>query len=415
MNSMGLLRCILSGFVVMMLLPCAYTQQTKPPGGSSGTGGSKGDTTRPPVTQQPAENPRPQRMNPQMLFISGMVVQEDGNPLPSGVVIERVCGGHTKKEAYVSSSSGSFAFQIGGGNNTSNVLPDASDENMSGFDTFGSGSGRMSSSSASMDPMSSGNLMGCELRAQLPGYRSSTVTLTGFSLIGPVDVGTIIVQPISKVPGTTVSVNDMQAPKDAKKAKERAAKAMQRKKPEEAEKELRAAIEIYPDYASAWYQLGLVYQSSNRNKDARDAYQKAISIDSKYVGPYIQLARLAGTEQKWQEVAEITDQALALDPLDFPEGYFFNAMAYYVMNKFDVAERSARKAQRLDSLHRIPRINIILADILQKKQDLAGSIEQLQAYLNFTPTPADSDSVRSRIQKLEQLSKSLASNPTPSP
>ncbi len=410
MTNTRLLRRTLPPLLALILLPWAVAQQTKPPGGggAGNTGGSRGDTNKPPVVQPPTDVPRMPRQNPQMLFISGMVVQEDGTPLPSGVVIERICGGRVKKEAYAT-SSGSFGFQIGGISRFNGILPEASDDSFGSMDGFGRQSSQQGTMGAPADPLSSGNLMGCDLRAQLAGYRSNTIILGGLTLSGNVDVGTILMQPISKVQGTMVSLNDMRAPKEARKAKERAAKAVQKGNLNQAEKDLKAALDAYPDYASAWYQLGLVYQKQKRNQDARDAYKRAIQADSKYVGPYIQLAGLAGMEQKWEEVAEITDRALALDPLDYPEGYYFNSVAYYVLNKLDVAERSARKAQRLDPLHRIPKINLILADILQLKQDLTGSKEQLRAYVNFSPTPPDADKVRARIQKLEEMSKSVAS------
>ncbi len=408
MKSMGFLRRFAPILIVtLMALPSAFAQQVKPPVGS---GGSKGDTSKPPVTPQPTDNSRPQKLNPQALFIYGVVVQEDGNPLPPGAVIERVCGGRAKKEAYVT-TTGSFEFQIGGTMNASSVIPEAGDDSLTGFGTFGSRSMQSGGQGSAFDPMSASNLMGCEVRARLSGYRSSSVILDGSHQAGQFDVGTILLTPISRVPGTVISLTDMRAPKEAKKSLERANKALEKKNLPEAERNLKTAVEAFPDYASAWYKLGLVYQQQKRNQDARDAFNKAIAADSKFVNPYFQLARIAGIEQKWQEVADITDRALALDPLDFPEGYYFNSLAYYVMNKLDIAERSARKAQRLDSLHRIPRINVMLADILEKKRDFAGSIEQLQAYLNFSPTPADADRIRLKIQKLEDQSKSLASNP----
>ncbi len=398
--------------ILMMTLPCALAQG-KPPGGG-GAGNSKGDNSKPPVTQQPpaTQNQKMQRQDLQTVYITGMVVQEDGSPLPTGAVIERVCGGRVKKEAYVS-ASGSFGFQVGGINATSDVLPDASDDDTfgGGFGSFGGQPSPSGFGSAGSNMMSPSNLMGCELHVQLAGYRSSTIILDGFTPMGNLDVGTILVQPISKSPGTTVSLTDMQAPKSAKRSLEHANKALQKKNLPEAEKELKLAIDAYPNYATALYKLGMVYQLQNRIPDAREAFTKAIAADGRFVNPYIQLARLAGMEKKWPEVAEITDKAMALDSLDFPEGYYYNSLANLFMQKLDLAERSARKAQRLDPLHRLPRTNLLLAEILERKHDISGSIEQLQAYLKFTPAPPDADEARQRLQKLEESSKTMAGNP----
>ncbi len=399
---------------LLMALPCALAQSkgSPSPGGSPPSKGNNPSNT--PSMPAPTTNPVPQRPNFQTLYITGKVVQEDGTPLPSGAVIERICGNRVKKEAYVS-ASGSFGFQIGGPQSTNDVMPDASDDTYGGFGASGNRISQPRFGAAGTDSTGPMNLMGCELKADLAGYRSSSIILDGFTPMGNLDVGTILLQPIAKVQGTTISVTDMQVPKQAKKEVERATKAVQKKNLEEAENDLKLALTTYPGYATAWYKLGMLYFVQKRNADARDAFTKAIAADSKYVNPYIQLARINGLEQKWQDVAEITDKALALDSLDFPEGYYYNSIAYLFLGKLDIAERSARKAQRLDPLHRFPKTNLLLADILEKRNDVAGSIEQLQGYLKITPPPSDAEDVRLRLQKLEESTHTLAGNQAVNP
>lgn len=415
MKTKGVLRSCLLTLVVLSLLPWCMAFQQKPPGNSGGAGNTRGGNSNPSGAMTPGDSTRTQRSNPQAVFISGIVAQEDGGPLPTGVIIERVCGGKAKKEAYVA-ASGVFSFQIGGENNMPSMFADASDDSPGGL--FGSrgpdGRSRMSGMSGP-DPTGYLTLIGCELRAQIAGYRSSSIILTPSNLFGNIDVGTIVIQPMSRTPGTTVSLLDMRAPKEARKSVEHADKALHKNNLVEAEKDLKSALTAFPDYASAWFRLGLIYERQKQFQNAREAFTKAIAADDKFVNPYIRLAGLAGMEQKWQEVAEFTDRAIALDPLDFPEGYFFNALAYYVMDKLDVAEKSARKAQRLDPQHRYPTVNLVLADVLEKKHDISGSLEQLQAYLKFSPEAANADKVRSRIQKLKALSEAEASNLAASP
>jgi tetratricopeptide (TPR) repeat protein len=210
------------------------------------------------------------------------------------------------------------------------------------------------------------------------------------------------------VPGTTVSITNLRAPKSAQKAVERAQKALQKSNFAESEKNLQMAVGIYPDYAFAWLTLGRVYQQQARNEEARKAYSAAIAADDKYVNSYIGLAQLAGIERKWKEMADITDRALALDPLDLPEGYYYNSLAYYNLKKLDIAERSAWKAQGLDGLHRYPLVHLMLANMLERKQDSTGAIDQLQKYLKFAPQAKDAEQVRARLEELQKSAKLLA-------
>ena len=419
---------VLLAMVLLVLVPWAFGQQQGgSKGGGAGSGGagsggatgspSRGSTpSQPPVLSQPGTRQGQQQEIQREIFFFGMVVQEDGAPLPMGTEIERVCNARAKREATVD-STGHFSFQVGGLNNFSNVLPEASDDSFGNQGVFGDGNPRQSGTPTEMTGMtgmtgmnsaSLPNLAGCEVRARLSGYRSSSVMLQGVYSMGQVDLGTIVLYPVSKVPGTLVSITDMQAPKAAQKALDRAQKDIRKKNLAEAEKNLNAAIAAYPKYAAAWFTLGKVYQQQKRIEDARKAYSTAVAADSRYVSPYIQLAQLAGMERKWQEVADITDRALALDPVDFPEGYLFNSMAYYNLKKLDAAERSALKVQRLDGTNRFPESHLILANILPQTQDYPGTMAQLRLYLKVAPTASNAAQVQTWLQELEKSPKAMA-------
>jgi hypothetical protein len=342
-------------------------------------------------------NPQFQPRRQQILTISGSVVLDDGSPPPMGAVIERECRGRKTREANVSPNGG-FGFQIGG-ISSNNLLPDASDSSM--VMPWESGS---SSSPGFLDgAINSGTTyVGCELRALLGGYRSSTIMLTSDESMGIINVGTIVLYPAARVRGTSVSVTSLTAPKDARKALERADKAYQKKKLDEAEKNALAALHVYPMFAAAWFRLGQVYVSTDRIVEARSAYTRAMEADANYVNPYIALAQLAAGEKAWDETIRLTDRALELDPLDFPYVYYMNAVANYNLGRHDAAEKGARRLNQLDSNHRWPQIHLIMASILHRKRDYEGEAIQLRAYLKYAPESPDAGEVRSRLSALEK-------------
>jgi tetratricopeptide (TPR) repeat protein len=417
MKAPGPSRFILGMFVALVFLSWAMAQESGKGGGSTGNGGDKGGNSgparpnaeRPPVYMPQPDSQAPEQPSPELIFISGRVILEDGTPPPFGAFIERDCGGSITKEAAVS-FDGHFGFQVGDRNRFGSLFPDASEgigqdpfdqeQNIGGLGESGFPRGRQTI------PLSS-RLMGCELRAKLQGYRSTVVRLDSGPMTGQNEVGTIVVYPIERVKGTAVSLTSLLAPKTARKSMERAQKAFQKKKYGESESLLRAAIDVYPRYVEAWFALGQLLQQEQRNDEARGAYAKAVDADKLYVGPYIRLAQLSLTEGKWQEAANLTDQALALDPISFPEGYYFNALAYYNLGKLDLAEKSARQEQRLDSRHQFPRVHLILANILARRQDTVGAIKEMRNYLKLAPNASDADYVRSRVQEKEKLSKAV--------
>jgi regulator of sirC expression with transglutaminase-like and TPR domain len=74
----------------------------------------------------------------------------------------------------------------------------------------------------------------------------------------------------------------------------------------------------------------------------------------------------------------------------------------------DDAERNMRKFISLDNEHRRPIAALYLGDILARKQDFAGAVEQAKAYLALAPNAPNSDSVREKLKQFEQLSAAPA-------
>jgi len=414
MPSIGKARLALSLFLLsaLMAVPPASSQTR----GSGSTIGTIPNNRNNPTQRPPTDSG--------IIFLSGKVATDDGSALPSGVTVERVCGGTVHKAANVA-ANGEFSFQMGR-NATNAVTPDASDTtgslNIPGMprsrndpDTAFSVSGP----GATPEVERERELSLCEVRASAAGMRSSVISLAGRHTLDNPDLGTIVLTHIEKVPGTTISVTTYRAPKDARKAMGSAQKLLKKGKTDEAQAQLEKAVQIYPQFAEAWFDLGLLREKQKRPVEARQAFDHAIAADERYVSPYIEVAALAGDELKWQEVADVTDRALALDPLDYPVGYYFNAVANYNLKRYDVAERSALKALRFDPQHRFANLHFILARILVRRSDLNGAAAELKNYLQYAPQAADAQQARSELtgieQKLASSSVKPAGQPAPQP
>ncbi len=395
------MNCIIGkvvlGLSVLTVLPLAVARQNVQ-SGSNGNGSNNGNVTnqvpRGGDISRSNGNNDPQSRYRRMggsLYVAGIVVQDDGNPPPMETLIEQVCPSGVTKEVYVS-PDGSFGYQVGG---SGSVLPDASD--VSSPETWNPSANSLGNPSGSAGVV---RLNDCVLRASAAGYRSSELPLYISQTSGSVNVGTLVISPSVRVTGTTVSVTNLAAPKKAKKALNQAEKAIQKKDLPDAEKELRAAIAAYPSYADAWYALGLICERSGRIEDAQNDFSTALKSDANYVKPYIELARMAAREPKWQVAADLTARALDLDPIDLPEGYLINSIANLYLNNVAAAERSAHKLERLDSAHRFPQVHLVLANILRRRNDRAGEADQLRAYLKYAPRAANAPQVYSRLQEL---------------
>jgi len=335
------------------------------------------------------------------IYVSGKVMLQDGTPPPESLVIELICGGSPRPQGYTD-SKGRFSFQLGA---NQHMIADASSSGGGPFGSSGMGNdpwNRSSSGSTSRIGIDERSLAGCELRAVLPGYRSEPVSLAGRRFMDNPDVGTIILRPLSNAEGSTISMTSLMAPKDARKAYDKGREAAKKKKWEDARAQLQKSVELYPQYAAAWYELGVVHEQTKNPAEARKAYEQSLAADAKYVNPYMRLAAMAAMERKWQEVADTTERVLKLNPVDFPNAYFINAVANYNLQRSDAAEKSAREAIKLDTQHRIPRANHLLGILLADKQDFTGAREQMSNYLKFAPNAPDADAVKQGLAKIDQ-------------
>src|SRR3954447_16659010 len=267
--------------------------------GGAGAGASGAGTNAPTTTPSPSRTPTnpsttqpgTQQNLPQTpIFISGRVMLEDGTAPTESAVIERVCSGSPHSEGYTD-SRGYFSIQLGGRNN--GVLHDAS-EDMGGFGASGSGSDSFGSIGQSNSRTSMGGsenrFIDCELRARLVGFRSQSVSLANRRAMDPPDVGTILLHRLSPTEGTTISAASLAAPKDAKKAYEKGMDALKKKKVPDAIKNFEKAVEIYPKYAVAWFELGRYQAAQGDASMAKGYFDQAVKADPKFVAPYMELA-----------------------------------------------------------------------------------------------------------------------------
>jgi len=337
------------------------------------------------------------------IMLSGNVVTEDGSPLPDPVSIERVCNGRVSRDGR-SDFKGFFAITISTSNQFQFGDPESSAESGggSGLNMVGTLQSRMPQSAFAV----ASELAGCELRASLAGFRSSSVLIPASDVgetAAALNVGTIVLQRMGDAQGTTVSATSLNAPKDARKAYDKGHHALESHNLPEGQKELEKAVRLYPQYASAWLDLGWLYSQQNQLAKAREAFQQARDHDEKFVPAYVGLALVAARESRWQEAAELSARAAQLDSVDFPAAFYYNSLANYRLGNLDAAEISARKAETLGAQRSFPQVNLLLGAMLANKQDYAGAADQFRSYLKAAPTAPNADKVRQQLAQLEQL------------
>ncbi len=242
--------------------------------------------------------------------------------------------------------------------------------------------------------------VGCAVEAALPGFDSSTLAIANRNVLDSPNIGTITLLREAGSSDATLSSTSAAAPKDATNAFERARKEWLDNKPDRAQKDLQKAVEIYPQFAEAWYQLGKI-QENSKSPEAWNSFSKAAAADPKFSLAYEHLASLAAQSGKSQELLDATKHVLELNPRGTLNIWYYNAVGNYQTQKLDVAESSALKSLAMDPLHVQPNTEQLLAVILADKQDLAGALQHLRNCLTYFPPGPSLELVKQQIAQIE--------------
>ena len=380
-------RLTCCAFLVSILTLFAFPQ-TKSPG--------RGPTTTLPNAGIPQPNMNsPDTSIGQRTFVSGKVVMDDGARLTEPAAIQTICEGR-KQTVTHTDSHGNFSFELGDRASAAAASVGDADTDM----TWNPGGPRQGGQR---------DWRACELQADLAGFTSQSIDLsTRVSSFENTDVGRITLHRMSHVDGLTVSATSAMAPRDAQKAYEKGREKAGKAKWDEAQQSFEKAVQIFPKYAVAWYELGRIQLHKSVSADARHSFEQSVAADSKYVNPYRGLAELDMQEKQWQPLVSVTDQLLALNPVNFPDAWFLNALGNYNLGNFAAAEKSARQGMKVDETHQLPKLEYLLGVTLAQEREYAEAASHIQNYLRVATQPSDIDAAQRQLTEIAKLSASVS-------
>ena len=355
------------------------------------------DRSRDTVPRDPYNNSRRSNTNDRMrqmgtpVYLHGRVVTNAGEPPPERVVVKLNCGTSSRPQDYTD-RKGHFSFQPY--SNQSLMFADASVNRTS---PVGGRSGLTVGSTGGA------NLSQCHLEAELPGYRSDRLSL-GMLRMGSNDVGLIVLHRLEGLIGATVSVTTLAAPASAQKAYRKGVKALRKMRPnrEEAIRHLERAVEVYPEYATAWAALGEARRGLEHEDSARTAYTRAMEADPKFLLPYGPLMDLALNRMDWTELESLTERYLKLSPRS-AKTRFLSALA--AVNQYDLAraESHVQSLKELNEKDSWPLSYVIMAAVYEGRAEWERAAHEYRAYIDLAPDLKTVEMAKRRLHEWQML------------
>ena len=127
--------------------------------------------------------------------------------------------------------------------------------------------------------------------------------------------------------------------------------------------------------------LGLLYLYMGEQPEACRTLEKAIEHDPKYLLPYEHLAAAYLEQRRYQELAALSNRALAIDPR-WMTGHAYLAEARAGEGNLEAAQRSAETASEI-SRGRAPGPYLLLAKIHWARRDCPRARQFLERYLEL--------------------------------
>lgn len=236
------------------------------------------------------------------------------------------------------------------------------------------------------------------------GIESGEITLTQFDT-GPVEVQIPRLGPQDDTRASaSTSVADLRIPKRAAKEFSKASQAMAQQDWKSAASSLERAINIYPQYAAAYNNLGVVdARLGDRTKEAKDL-QRAIAIDGRYVEAYVNLARLDIAENQWSGAEMKLRKANSLSSED---GVVLVLLTYAeFMNHHP--EDAVKDCRKVHALHNVPHAfaHWTAAFALEQENQVAQASDEFAAFVKEEPTGDRADAARKELANIaEYLSR----------
>jgi len=197
-----------------------------------------------------------------------------------------------------------------------------------------------------------------------------------------------------------VSTADLGVPSHARKEFDKANELMGRQDFPKAIQSLNKAIAIYPSYADAYNNLGVIYARLGDRDREREVLQKAISINDHFAPAYVNEARMDIATGDFPDAETALNKASSFDPTDAMTLVLLT-YAEFMDHRFDDTIATSRRAHTLPGEHAFA--HQVAARAFEQKRDAANAIAELKLFLKEEPTGERADKARKELAAVQRI------------
>ena len=229
-------------------------------------------------------------------------------------------------------------------------------------------------------------------------------------------------------PSASVSKLDLKAPGKAQREYEKGFQLLMKKDLQAAVAHLGIAIQIYPSFVAAHNALGSAYLDLQQNEQARDEFDKAVTLDDHLPNSYLNLGCAQLALKEYPAAEESLRKASSIAPLDIQlqlaltygefESHDYPAVIETAHHVHEHKHKGAALVHYFAGGAWAAQNNLVEAqqemDTLLKEDPKSGSVEQIHQILDQLKTE-QARQAEAKLHPAETLTLSLNTTNTPPP
>ncbi len=212
--------------------------------------------------------------------------------------------------------------------------------------------------------------------------------------------------------GDLVSLQGLAIPEKALKEFEQGSEALLKAGDlKVAEKHLRKAIKLHPNYLQAHHLLGTLYADLAKWEKGKQHLQQALAINPQFAPSYLALGALYNRQGQPKQAESALRKGLELAP-DSWQGHSELSRILLAQSEVEQAVSHAQRAHELQP--EAPLLHVVLANIFLRQRDLQAALQEYRHFLELAPDAPAASQVEAKAQQIESaLKKQSLSRPPP--
>jgi tetratricopeptide (TPR) repeat protein len=199
-----------------------------------------------------------------------------------------------------------------------------------------------------------------------------------------------------------VSVSNLGIPERARRELEKATQLLAKRNWAQARDRLNKAISLYPSYAGAYNDLGVVYAHLGDVDRERQSLEKAIAIDDHFALAQMNFGRMDIEQGNLPEAEVALNRATSLAPQD-ARAFILLSYCQFLQGRFDDAIATTNDVHKLSAAHAVA--HRVAARAFEQKGQYDRAASELNLFLQEQSEGPVADAARKELQLVQAVQR----------